>query len=337
MKKSLIALAAALTATTVLALPDAAAAPAPEFDLQAHRGGRGLVVENTLPAFANALDLGVSTLELDVQITADGRDVIGHDATISSGTCADTQPVTPGDPKYPYVGKRVKDLTFAQVRTLDCGSKAQASYPGQRTAPGARMPTLDEVFTLARSRAAHTVKFNIELKTDPEGKETATREVFAERVVQEIRKASMGDRSLIQSFDWGALKVMRRVEPSLPLYALTEPTKVYPFSPWLGGVSLLEHGGSLVKAAKSFGATALSPVYALPPTGTMNVPVVTKWMVDEAHANDMLIVPWTVNDTDAMTMLLDKGVDGIITDYPDLLREVMADRGMPLPPTYPGR
>src|SRR4051812_47229177 len=95
-------------------------APRP-VDVQAHRGGLGLTVESTLPAFARALELGVTTLEMDVAITADGRDVIPHARGTDSRRCRDTAPATPGDPLFPYVGRLVKDLTFAQVRTLDCG------------------------------------------------------------------------------------------------------------------------------------------------------------------------------------------------------------------------
>lgn len=335
MKTAPLVLALALSATTLLGLPAAGAAPASGFDLQAHRGGRGLMVENTLPAFANALDLGVSTLELDIEITRDGREVITHDAAIDGGKCVDTQAVVPGDPQFPYVGKLIKELTFDQVRTVDCGSTAQSDFPGQRTAPGAKMPTLEEIFALTRDRAAEDVRFSIELKTDPNGKETASREAFVQRAVQEITRAGLRDRAGIQSFDWGTLILMHQADPGLRLYALTEPTKVYPFSPWLGGLHPIQFGGSLVRTAKSFGATALSPMYALPPDGSVSLPLVTRDLVEEAHANGMLVVPWTANDPAAMRSLLDKGVDGIITDYPDRLREVLRDRNLPLPPRYP--
>jgi len=101
-----------------------------DFDLQAHRGG--LVVENTLPAFAKALELGVSTLELDVQITEDGHAVVTHDRDPSPAKCVDTAPAFPGDPEFPYVPNRtyIRDLTLAQVRTIDCGSLRLAQYPG---------------------------------------------------------------------------------------------------------------------------------------------------------------------------------------------------------------
>src|SRR5689334_814631 len=108
----------------------ASAHPRRAFDLQAHRGGLGLTVESTLASFGKAMELGVTTLELDVQITKDGREVITHDRKTTAAKCRDTAPAAPGDPAFPYVGKNVKDLTFAQVRTLDCGSIRQPGHPG---------------------------------------------------------------------------------------------------------------------------------------------------------------------------------------------------------------
>ena len=136
-RRTAVAALVAATVTTGLAVP-AQAKPRPDrtFDLQAHRGGLGLTVENTLASFGNALQLGVSTLELDVQITEDGQAVVTHDRKVNGAKCVDTAPATPGDPEYPYVGKYVNTLTLAQVRTLDCGSKTLPDFPGQQAVPG---------------------------------------------------------------------------------------------------------------------------------------------------------------------------------------------------------
>ncbi|MEX2469813.1 MAG: glycerophosphodiester phosphodiesterase family protein, partial [Pseudohongiellaceae bacterium] len=131
------------------------------FDLQAHRGGMGLVAEGTLQAFANALELGVNTLELDTQLTADGRVVVTHDRQVQARNCQDTEPVFAGDPQFPYVGKYIKDLSLAQVRTLDCGSRQVAGYSEQRVVPGATMPLLRDVFDLVQLYRADTVMLNI--------------------------------------------------------------------------------------------------------------------------------------------------------------------------------
>ncbi|HEV7827150.1 MAG TPA: glycerophosphodiester phosphodiesterase [Mycobacteriales bacterium] len=316
-------LAAALLATTL------AGAPADQrpFDVEAHRGGLGLVVESTLPAFANALQLGVSTLELDVQITRDGYAVVTHDRKVSAAKC-----------RGAYVGRYVVDLTLAQVRTLDCGSQTLPQFPEQRPSPGARVPLLREVFALVRSYRADGVHLNVETKVEAAApRETAPREQFVQVVAREVRRAHLVRQVTIQSFDWGALMRMRQVEPRLPLVALTNGQ---PFlqagqpgaSPWLGGIDIDDFGGDLVAAARSFGADAISPVYADEQTGA---PYVTADMVEGAHQAGMAVIPWTVDDPAAMDRLVDLGVDGLITDYPDRLRTVLARRGMELPRRYP--
>ncbi|MEV0677079.1 glycerophosphodiester phosphodiesterase family protein [Actinosynnema sp. NPDC050436] len=309
------------------------------FDLQAHRGGIGLTVESTLAAFGKALETGVTTLELDVQITRDGREVITHDRRTNPARCSDTAPATPDDPAFPYVGKYVKDLTFAQVRTLDCGSRAHPGFPGQATSPGARMPTLAELFALARRYRAWDVRFNIETKVEAAAPhETAPREQFVEVTAREIRRSGFSRNVTIQSFDWGTLMLWRTKEPHLPLVALTQPEFLRPGSPWLGGLRLEDFGGSVVRAVKSFGASALSPVHGNPQNGKIGdpdyVPFTTKALVQEAHRHHLKVVPWTVDDPATVHKLVDDGVDGIITDYPDRVRTVLRDRGLPLPRTY---
>ncbi|XVQ07927.1 glycerophosphodiester phosphodiesterase family protein [Spirillospora sp. CA-255316] len=316
------------------------------FDLQAHRGGLGLVVESTLPAFSNALQLGVGTLELDVQITEDGQAVVTHDRRISDRKCEDTAPAVPNDPEYPYVGRYINTLTLKQVRTMDCGSRTLAEYPGQRAVPGAKMPLLREVFGLVHRHRAYGVKLNVETKVEAGAPhETAPREQFVQVTAKEVRRARLLRQVTIQSFDWGALMRMRQVERRLPLVALTN----YDFlqtgqpgrSPWLGGIDIDDFGGDPLKAVTSFGASAFSPVHGFPQNGKITDPgyrpYVTKGMVDQAHRLGLKVVPWTVNDAPTMEKLMDDGVDGIITDYPDRLRAVMKERGLRLPRPYPAR
>ncbi|WP_280438055.1 glycerophosphodiester phosphodiesterase family protein [Nocardia carnea] len=205
MRPSLLLATTAVCVAGVLAPSAAQASPPLDFDLQAHRGGRALTVENMLPTFAKALEVGVGTLELDVAITRDGREVVTHDSRIDPGKCVDKGLAHPEDQQFPYAGKLVKELTFEQVRTLDCGSITQADYPGQRSAPGAPMATLTEVFELVRERGAKTVAFSIELKTDPAGGDTRPARDFVDRVVSVVAQAGVHDRVKIQSFDWGAL------------------------------------------------------------------------------------------------------------------------------------
>ncbi|WP_188193928.1 glycerophosphodiester phosphodiesterase family protein [Nonomuraea sp. SYSU D8015] len=343
MKRWHVVVAAALGAAVVAAPGTAVADRGQRFDLQAHRGGLGLVVESSLPAFANALELGVSTLELDVQITEDGEAVVTHDRRISNRKCRDTAPAVPGDPEFPYVGKYINTLTLQQVRTMDCGSRTLPEFPGQRAVPGAPMATLREVFDLVNRYQARGVTLNVETKVEAGAPhETAPREQFVQVTLGEIRRARLLRQVTIQSFDWGALMRMREVEPRLPLVALTNrdflQTGQPGASPWLGGLDIDDFGGDPLKAVKSFGADAFSPVHGFPQNGKVTdpgyVPYVTKDMVDQAHALGLKVIPWTIDDEPTMRKLMDDGVDGIITDYPDRLRAVMAERGLKLPRPY---
>lgn len=345
MRRFLPAAAVTAAAALLITLPaiPAAAHPGRDFDLQAHRGGLGLVVENTLPAFANALELGVTTLELDVQITEDNHAVVTHDRKVSGAKCLDTAPAFEGDTEFPYVGKYVKDLTLDQVRTLDCGSLVQAAHPNQGTHPGEPMPLLSEVFELVRDYHARGVMLNIETKVEAGAPhETAPREAFVEAVVADIREARIGRQVTIQSFDWGTLMLMDETAPELPIVALTNisflQTGQAGASPWLGGIDIDDFGGDPIAAIDSFGADAFSPVHGSPQNGKVTdanyVPYVTEAMVDHAHDYGIEVVPWTVDDEATMRKLIDDGVDGIITDYPDVLREVMRDYGFRLPRQY---
>ncbi|PZF94078.1 glycerophosphodiester phosphodiesterase family protein [Micromonospora deserti] len=340
-RRTAVAALVAATVTSGLAAP-AEAKPRPDrsFDVQAHRGGLGLRVESTLASFGNALQLGVNTLELDVQITEDGQAVVTHDRRVSGTKCVDTAPVTPGDPEFPYVGRYVNTLSLAQVRTLDCGSRTLPDRPGQLAVPGARMPLLREVFALVKRYRADDVTLNVETKVEAGAPaETAPREQFVQVTAAEIRAAGLLRQVTIQSFDWGALMRMRQVEPRLPLVALTNhdflQTGQPGASPWLGGLDIDDFGGDPIRAIRSFGADAFSPVHGFPQNGTVTDPAyrpyVTRELMAHAHRNGIRVIPWTVNDVPTMAKLIDDGVDGIITDYPDRLRDLLAQRGMPLP------
>ena len=348
----------ALLGTTVAALALAAAGAAvagldwngaKAFDVQAHRGGIALTVENTLTAFGRALDLGVSTLELDVQITEDGYAVVTHDRDPNPRKCVDTAPAFAGDPEFPYVpGVRyVKDLTLAQVQTIDCGSLTLPEFPGQVADPGARMPLLSDVLALVEDRRARQVALNVELKVEAGApQQTAPRQQFVDVAVADIREAGMLRQVTIQSFDWGTLMAVREAEPRLPIVALTNGQQFLQAglpgaSPWLGGIDIDDFGGDLVAAADSFGADAISPVHGDPQNGKVTDPgyrpFTTAAMVEAAHDAGMAVIPWTVDDRATMQSLIDMGVDGIITDDPALLREVAAANGFHLPRAYPAR
>lgn len=313
-------------------------------DVQAHRGGLGLVTESTLQAFANALEMGVSTLELDTQVTRDGYVVVTHDRQVLAHRCLDTTPATANDADFPYVGKYITNLTLAQVRTLDCGTQRADAHAQQRTVPGANIVLLSEVFDLVKRYRAHDVTLNIETKVEAGAPhETAPRELFVQAVLAQIHQHNMHDQVTIQSFDWGALMLARQLAPGIPLIVLSNAQSFLQCgqpgaSPWTGGIDMDDFDCNLPAAAASFGAAAISPVHGLPQSAGINDPgyaaFTTREMVEQAHALGLQVIPWTINDQATMTQLIDIGVDGIITDYPDRLREVMQSRELALPVAF---
>ncbi|MGW6197050.1 glycerophosphodiester phosphodiesterase family protein [Kribbella sp. NPDC055110] len=327
-----------------LLLPAApAAATRGDFDIQAHRGGLGLTVESTIASFSHGLELGVSTLELDVQITQDGYAVVTHDRKVTGSKCRDTAPYTPGDPEYPYVGKFINTLSLQQVKQLDCGSQTLPNFPGQQPDPGARMPELRDVFALVHRFHAYGVKLNVETKVEAGApSETAPREQFVQVVASEIRKANIARQVTIQSFDWGSLMRMHEVMPQLPLVALDnfdflqvgKPGK----SPWLGGIDIDDFGGDPIKAVKSFGASAISPVDGFPQGGKITDPAFRPYFtadkVKAAHQAGLKVIPWTVDDPATLQWFVEQGVDGIISDYPDRVRDVVRANNLKLPKSY---
>jgi len=192
------------------------------FDLQGHRGARGLAPENTLPAFATALSIGVTTLELDLAMTSDGVLVVSHDRRLN--------PDHTRGPDGAFLdgeGPAIRSLTLAQVERYDVGRLKQgtayaAAFPEQRGMDGMRIPTLTSVFDLVRQVKADHVRFNIETKLTPtSGADTPDPEMFAAAVLQAVREAGLAARVSIQSFDWRTLVILRRIAPQIARVCLT--------------------------------------------------------------------------------------------------------------------
>ncbi len=313
----------ALAGSAILA-PPATASVAPQgFDVQAHAGGRGAATGESLRAFARSLELGVSTLEFDINITGDEQPLAWHDPTIRPDRCDDTGPAFPGDPQYPYVGKAIRDLTVAQIRTMNCG-KPTPEFPRAEVVTGNKIATLPEVFELTDSYRAD-VRYNIETKVQADQPDlSASPQEFVDVILAAVRSAGKTDRVEIQSFDWRTLLLVRQAEPSIPLVALWNEHTWAPGSPWLAGIDPGVVGDPMV-GATMVGATILSPDYTL---------VSGRPFVDRAHARGLQVIPWTVDDAGAMRQQIVDGVDGIITNYPALLRTVLTGLGLPVPPAY---
>ena len=295
------------------------------FDLQGHRGARGLAPENTLPAFERALALGVTTLELDVGVTADGGVVVAHDPYLNPAITRDATGEWLAGPRGPLL----RSLTFAQLQAYDvgrlrAGTGYASTFATQVPRDGTRVPTLAAVFDLVKARKAD-VRFNIETKAFPSRPEdTVAPEVMTQALLAVIQQAGMQSRVAIQSFDWRTLQLVQKLAPAIPTVYLTTQSATNDNSAdpaWTAGLRIAEHG-SVPRMVKAAGGAVWSP----------NGPAVTEALVKEAQALGLKVVPWTINNPADMERLIAWGVDGLITDYPDRLREVMAKRGMALPP-----
>jgi glycerophosphoryl diester phosphodiesterase len=306
------------------------------FDLQGHRGARGLAPENTLAGFARALGIGVTTLELDCGVTKDGVVVVSHDRVLNPDHTRDAAGNFLGAP-----GPAIVDLTYEELRRYDVGrlrpgSDYAAAFPEQQPADGERIPRLADVFALVESSGNREVRFNIETKIDPSRPEqTVSPLAFARALAQVIRESGMASRVAVQSFDWRTLRLLRELAPEIALVALTdqqpdedtiEVGKPGP-SPWLGELDVDDHGGSVPRLVAALGAKVWSP----------HARDVMPGLVVEAQALGLAVIPWTVNEPADMERAIAAGVDGLITDYPDRLRAVLESKGIAVPAPTPVR
>jgi len=329
--RSRIAIRALARLTLVIGFAMTAAA-GHALDIQGHRGARGLAPENTLPAFAQALSIGVTTLELDCAVTRDGVVVVSHDPALNPD-------ITRGpDGKWlEKAGPAIRNLTFDALVRYDVGrlnpSNAYAKrWPEQSPADGTRIPRLADVFALVAKSGNETVRFNIETKISPLAPaETTTPEDFARKLIAAIRTAKMEKRAAIQSFDWRTLAVVQKEAPEIPTVYLTSVSgfmdniQAQGDSPWTAGYRARDHRGSVPRLVKAAGGAVWSPY-----SGDL-----TPEAVKEAQALGLKVVVWTVNDDAGMRRFIEMGVDGIISDRPDLLRKTAGELGLPLPTPTP--
>jgi glycerophosphoryl diester phosphodiesterase len=300
------------------------------FDLQGHRGARGLAPENTLTAFSTALAIGVDTLELDLAMTRDGILVVHHDSWLNPAATRDA------DGNFlAGRGPAIRSLTLAEVQRYDVGrlkpgAAYAARFPTQRGVDGERIPTLAALFDLVK-RAGAEVRFNIETKLTPDvGDDAPDPDAFARATAAAIRDAGLTSRASVQSFDWRTLRVLAQVAPEIERVCLTAQSPEEDTiqrgrpgpSPWTAGLDVDDFGSSTPKLVKAAGCAVWSPDFR----------DLTPEALAEIKALGLKVIPWTVNEPADMERLIGMGVDGIISDYPDRLRQVLAARGLPLPP-----
>jgi glycerophosphoryl diester phosphodiesterase len=252
-----------------------------------HRGARARRPENTLPAFRYAIGAGVDVLELDVAVTRDNVAVVSHDPLINAIICSGPKLEVP-----------IRSLTLQQLREYDCGSKKNPRFSEQIPVPGAKIPTLDEVFDLGYG---NDVKFNVETKIFADKPDlTPSPEAFAALILQSVKSHGLEHRFILQSFDPRTLRAMKKLAPELPRAALFEKQR-----DWM-------------EVAHEFEATLLSPEYHL----------VTPERVTAAHAAGLGVVPWTSNVPAEWSVLTAAGSDAIISDDPAALIAWLKSHGL---------
>lgn len=268
----------------------------PSFSTEAHRGGRGLMPENTIPAMKNAIDIGVTTLEMDTHISSDGKVLLSHDNYINPLFTLD-----PGgkeipekdNQKYPLFG-----MTYAQIEKFDAGSKGNPNFPQQKKVK-THLPLLsdliDTVQNYIKTSGKKQVFYNIETKSKPAGdnKLHPEPEEFVDLLVEVLTKKNILPYVVIQSFDVRTLQVLNRKYPHIKSSFLIENTKSF------------EENMALL----GFKPFIISP----------NSKLVTAEYVNKCHQQNLKVIPWTVNTKEEIAKLKALGVDGIISDYPNLL------------------
>ena len=292
------------------------------FDLQGHRGARGLLPENTLPAFQKALDLGVDTLECDMAITRDGVVVLYHDLWLNPD-------ITRGpDGKWlEQRGPAIVEITYGELQKYDVGrikpgSAYAREFPDQVGIDGARIPRLSDLFDLVKKSGNSKVNFNCETKVSPfQPQATFDPLEFARIAIAEIRKSGMAERTMVHSFYWDTLQLIQKEAPEIRTVYVVNQRSIDARrgpggSPWLANFDPSRYGDSLPRAVKAAGGRILS----------VNYEMVTTAMLAEARALGVVIIPWTVNDLPTINKLLDMDVDGIISDRPDLVQQERARR-----------
>jgi glycerophosphoryl diester phosphodiesterase len=267
------------------------------FDKQGHRGCRGLMPENTIPAMLRAIDLGVTTLEMDVSFSRDKKPVVSHDPWFNS--MISTTP----EGKYISASEEKKyalyQMDYAEIRKWDVGLKPHPLYAKQQKM-AAYKPLLDELIDsaehYAQRKGIKPLYYNIETKCNPAGDGIyhPGPEEFTDLVMEVIIRKKIVKRAIIQSFDERTLQILHRKYPKVKTAYLIEGTE------------------------KNTVAQNIDKLGFRPDIYSPEFRLVTPELISYCHANGMKVIPWTVNDAGQIRKLKEMGVDGIISDYPDL-------------------
>jgi glycerophosphoryl diester phosphodiesterase len=282
-------------------------------EIYGHRGCAGLMPENALPAYEEAMEIGVDAVDMDIGMSKDGVVMVAHDPELSPDlTQLNGQWISES-------GLLLKDLTYAQLQRYEIGFMKEKSvyaekHPIRKSMSGVRMPSLQEAIAFVKNQAGgDKVKFQIEIKTQPNTPDkTFSPEVIARAVVKVVQDEGVSDRTEIHSFDWRALNDLKTLDPSITRSYLTSTAwEGYDARPVLNFPALLHE-------MKDLGAQIWCPDRIdlfTHPDGRSHVQL--------AHQLGLGVVVWTVNEVVDMKTLMEWGVDGLISDYPDRLKKLL--------------
>ena len=268
------------------------------FDIQGHRGCRGLMPENTIQGFMEALKIGANTLEMDVVISGDGQVVVSHEPWMSPEICLSPDGSIMGKNEMPNLFQ----MKYEEICQYDCGRKVSHHFP-VRKSMNAVKPLLSEVINRVEKyilwNSFRPVQYNIEIKSSPEWDNVfqPKPEETVLKVYDLIRSKNIQRRCTIQSVDLRPLQIFRRIAPQMRLSLLVE-----------NDCSVTDNLDAL-----GFKPDVYSPDFRLVDTA----------MIQAVHHAEMKIIPWTVNEILDMNELIQMGVDGLITDYPDVAVKLM--------------
>jgi glycerophosphoryl diester phosphodiesterase len=298
---------------------------AKKIDIIGHRGAAGLRPENTLSAFRRACDIGVDAIELDVLSTADNNVIVHHDYALKPEITR-----TPQGEWLDRPSPTIKKLTLTKLKTYDVGrlkpgTRYSRRYPEQQPVDGERIPTLGEVISLVEATCDPTTQLWIEIKTNPERPDfTPAPETVADEVVQLLNKRDFIGRARILSFDWRSLAQVQKIAPNIAtVYLSLEGRRLNNIkpgqpgaSPWMAGLDIDDFSGSTPQAVKAAGGRYWAPYYKH----------LTRTLLNEAHDLGIRVFVWTPDKRSEMIRLIEMGVDGIITNRPDILRSIVSER-----------
>jgi glycerophosphoryl diester phosphodiesterase len=311
-----------------------ASAESQGFDLQGHRGARGLHPESSLEGFREALAIGVTTLEMDVGTTRDGVLVVHHDEQLHPEIARGPDGQWLVSPTPALVELSWEELATHDIGRLQPGSAYARRFPDQRGREGVRVPRFADVMAEAERQSGGRIHYNVETKLSPDAPERSIGPVkLADALLRELREAGVEARTTLQSFDWRSLRHVQKVAPGVPTVCLTSEyadddtiQRGKPgASPWTAGLDVDDFGGSVPRLVKAAGCDIWSPDFAHLDAASLAL----------AHELGLRVIPWTVNEPSDIQAVLALGVDGVISDRPDRVRKAMARRGMPLPTAYP--